>query len=292
MLDADSKRIHEKAVAKAKKYLIAEAELLSAIIDVDRHRTYELFEETYLTPYCVKYLNLSQDVAAMFVRVARKSLEVPELELAVQSGLQMTKAKTIVSVIDSGNKNQWLEMAQTLSKERLEREVASANPSAPKPEKVKSTGPDRVRVEFEVSFEEAEILKRARELMSQKTDKNAQVREAVMTALRDWVDRQDPVRRAERAQARKAKGLLSQVETALVKPSRDLSAIPAEVLHLVHLRDLGACQKRMPDGSICGCRKWIEIHHIVPKALGGKNTLENLITLCGSHHRRHHERSA
>jgi hypothetical protein len=279
LLDEVSKRIHETAVEKADKYLVAEAELLSAIIEVDRTKLYEKFHETHLTPYCVKYLKLSDDVAAMFVRVARRSLQVPELELAVQEGLQISKARTIASVINPDNKDQWIEKAQTLSKEKLEREVAAANPSAPKPEKVKPTGPNRVRVEFELTFEEAEILKRARELMSQKKNKNAQVGETFVTALKDWVDREDPVRKAERAQDRKQR-------------SQDCSGISAHLRHQVNLRDRGACRKRMPDGSNCGCRKWTDIHHIIPRAEGGLDTLENLITLCRAHHRQLHSRSA
>jgi hypothetical protein len=290
LLDETSRQIHEHAVAKAAGYLVAEAELLSAIIEVDRARLYEKFGETYLTPYCVKYLNLSEDVAPIFVRVARKSLQVPELELAVQEGLQITKAKTIASVIDQGNKGEWIEKARILSKEKLEREVAAVNPSAVRSEKAKPTGPDRVRVEFEVSFEDAEVLKRARELMSQKKSKHAQIGETYVTALRDWVEREDPVRKAERAEERKKQKAV-RVEKPKTQRSRDHSGSPGHVLHQVHLRDRGGCRKRMPDGSNCGCKQWTEIHHIAPKAYGGADTLENLITLCHAHHRKIHERS-
>jgi 5-methylcytosine-specific restriction endonuclease McrA len=144
-----------------------------------------------------------------------------------------------------------------------------------------------VRVEFEVSFKDAEILKRARELMSQKESKNAQIGETYVTALRDWVDREDPVRKAERARERKR-----QKAVRVEKPKTHRSSIPADILHQVHLRDRGGCRKRMPDGSNCGCKQWTEIHHIVPKVYGGADTLENLITLCSSHHRQVHERSA
>ncbi len=280
---------------------MAEAELLAAIIEVDRHKLHEKFDEPYLTPYCVKYLNLSEDVAAMFVRVARKSQQVPELKLAVQAGLQMSKAKTIASVLDAENKDEWIGKAQTLTKEKLEREVAAANPSAQKPEKAKATGPDRIRIEFEVTYEEAEVIKRARELMSQKKSKHARIGETVVGAVREWVDREDPVRRAERAQERKNKALQNRAtngrdgeggEVIRRHRSQDRAAIAANILHQVHLRDRGACRKRMPDGSNCGCRKWTEIHHIIPKAFGGEDTVENLITLCKSHHRQLHERSA
>lgn len=303
MLDMASKQIHEIAVEKAAKYLVAEAELLIAIVEVDRHKLYEKFDETYLTPYCVKYLKLSEDVAAMFVRVARKSQQVPELQLAVQEGLQMSKAKTIASVIDSENKSEWIEKAQTLSKEKLEREVAAANPSAKKPEKTKPTGPDRIRIEFEVTYEEAEVINRARELMSQKKSKHAQIGETLVGVAREWVDREDPVRKAERAHERKQKKQSRDANggeasgnndstTTGHHRSQDRSAMPAEIIHQVNLRDRGACRKRMPDGSECGCKLWTDIHHIIPKAFGGEDVLENLITLCRPHHRQHHERSA
>lgn len=300
MLDRISKQLHAKAVDRAAKYLVAEADLLSVIIEVDQARLHEKFGEPYLTPYCVKYLNLSSDVAAMFVRVARKSLQVPALKLAVHQGLQLSKAKTIASVIDSGNSDEWILKAQTLTKEKLEREVASANPSAPKPEKAKPTGPDRVRIEFEVTFEEAEILKRARDLMSQKKNKNARIGETFVTALADWVERHDPVRKAERAEKRKAKAERTQNRKPNIEPaqnheskperhrSQDRSSIPSEIIHQVNLRDQRACRQRMPDGTECGSRRWTDIHHIVHKQHGGADTLENLITLCRSHHRRLH----
>jgi len=284
MLDAISQNLHDVALDRAAKYLIAEAELLSAILEIDRHKVYERFGEPYLTPYCTKYLNLSEDVAAMFVRVARKSRQVPELELAVREGLQISKARVIASVINGENKQRWIEKAQTLSKEKLEREVAAANPSAVKPEKVRPTGPDRVRIEFEVSYEEAELLKRARELMSQKRRMQAQIGETVVVALKAWVEREDPILKAERAHVRK--------ERKPQSPPRGGSVVPARVVHQVYLRDRGSCRMRMPDGSTCGRKQWTEIHHVIPRSHGGADTLENLITLCGAHHRQMHRSSA
>ncbi len=287
MLDPQSQQIHTIAVEKAAKYLVAEAELLGAIIDVDRARLFEKFSEPYLTPYCVKYLGLSEDVAAQFVRVARKSQQVPELERAVAQGLQISKAKTIASVIDAQNTSEWILKAQTLSKEKLEREVAAAKPSAPRPEKARPTGANRVRIELEVTSEEAELIKRARELMSQKNRRPVQMGETVVQALKEWVDRVDPVRRAERAVSRQQKTRVKPVG----QRSWDRSAIPAAIRHQVHRRDRGACCQSMPDGSRCGLRQWTEIHHLQPRAHGGADTIENLITLCSAHHRQWHARS-
>lgn len=60
--------------------------------------------------------------------------------------------------------------------------------------------------------------------------------------------------------------------------------IPGWLRRLVIERDGGACQQP-------GCRNthWLQIHHIVPWALGGTTDLENLIVLCGHHHRLLHE---
>ena len=38
-----------------------------------------------------------------------------------------------------------------------------------------------------------------------------------------------------------------------------------------------------PDGT-----RFVDVHHLRPRSEGGKNTLENLITLCTAHHRATH----
>lgn len=105
--------IHKEAILRAQRYLVAEAELLEIIIEIDKERIYENFGLTHLTPYCVKHLGLSDDVAALFVRVARKSQIVPELKLAIDEGrLTVTKAKTIASVITAENQSVWINKSE------------------------------------------------------------------------------------------------------------------------------------------------------------------------------------
>ena len=60
--------------------------------------------------------------------------------------------------------------------------------------------------------------------------------------------------------------------------------IPGWLRDLVYQRDGYLCQH-----PGCGNTRWLQIHHIVPWALGGPTDLENLILLCGYHHRFHHE---
>jgi hypothetical protein len=62
----------------------------------------------------------------------------------------------------------------------------------------------------------------------------------------------------------------------------------AEIIHKVNDRDKRRCKTLLPDGTICDSGFWTQIHHIIEVKDGGTNDLENLITLCGHHHRQWH----
>src|SRR4051794_34510489 len=101
-LNLKSRAIHERAIARAQKYLVSEGELLESIIEADQDKLYEKFGLNFLTTYCVKHLGLDESVAGVLVRVARKSQVVPELKQAVMDGeVSISNARTISSVITS-----------------------------------------------------------------------------------------------------------------------------------------------------------------------------------------------
>jgi hypothetical protein len=64
---------------------------------------------------------------------------------------------------------------------------------------------------------------------------------------------------------------------------RAKSTIPPTVRRKVRARDHGRC--RVP---WCRSSRNIDQHHLVPRSEGGEHTLDNLITLCESHHLAHH----
>lgn len=72
--------------------------------------------------------------------------------------------------------------------------------------------------------------------------------------------------------------------TQIIGVGRRTRKIPGWLRRLVIERDSGTCQHP-------GCRntRWLQIHHIIPWALGGPTDLDNLILLCGTHHRFVHE---
>jgi hypothetical protein len=71
--------------------------------------------------------------------------------------------------------------------------------------------------------------------------------------------------------------------TDLGVPVRADQEVPPAVARMILRRDRGCC--RVP-----GCRssRWLQIHHIVPREVGGSNDPDNLICLCFAHHQALH----
>jgi hypothetical protein len=65
--------------------------------------------------------------------------------------------------------------------------------------------------------------------------------------------------------------------------SEDSRHIPAEVRRGVVARDGGRCAFVAQSGRRCGERRFLEFHHLIPHAAGGKPTLENIQLRCRAH---------
>lgn len=59
--------------------------------------------------------------------------------------------------------------------------------------------------------------------------------------------------------------------------------IPAEVRRTVWARDGGRCAFVGEDGRRCGERSFLEFHHVVPHAMGGASTVDNIQLRCRAH---------
>jgi hypothetical protein len=270
-LDPVSKAIHERALACAKKFLTAEYETLCAIMEVDKRRVYEKFGLEALTPYCVKILGLSEPVAEAFVRVARKSEKVPELKEAVEMRrITLLKAKTIASIVNQKNCEEWINKAQSMTKEKLEEEIRIGS------------GKKAFKLPLILTKEQWILLKRARELVSVKLGKSASIEETLVVLGEYYLEKFDPVQKADRNPT------YSHNDRSQERSPTSSLKIPSRIRHEVNRRDRGKCQALRPDGTKCENSTWVHHHHIVPREKGGPDTVENLITLCTSHHSQWH----
>lgn len=295
-LSAEEAETHERALLASKNFKVAEAELMEALIAADRVKVFRSLGYPSLFRYATEALGLSEGVAYSAITVARKAEVIPVLREAVNSGeLSLSKAKKVASVLDSGRtaeeNSEWVQKAANLSSRQIERAVAAERPQEAIPEKAIYKSARRLELVLGVSEEILLDFRKAQDRVATNRSRNASLEETLQEVLRFYLERKDPEERARRVIAKK--GMRSQARPA---DESDKNAhpkqftgtvrqpIPSAILHRVRFRDRGFCQHPMPNGKICGSRRWIEVHHRVPVSEGGENTLENLVLLCRAHH--------
>jgi hypothetical protein len=150
----------------------------------------------------------------------------------------------------------------------------SSGPSpvpAPPPPLVQPLSPDRYRITFTASGETCEMLEMAQDLLRHAIpsgDPAQIVGRALQVLVEDLVRRKfavTPRPRARRGQADESRH------------------IPAEVQRVVFIRDRGRCTFIGTHGRRCGERAFVEFHHLIPYAAGGRPTAENLALRCHAH---------
>lgn len=293
-LTLDERMLHERAVRDGQEHINSEARILTDVMEVDQNRFYHKLDCRSTHAYCCRYMRLTSAMASNFINVARKSREVPALCEAVLSGeLGVSTARKLVPVIEPENAAAWIEKAKTVTKDRLEREIADAAPEAHARMCERTRKVYRDRVEHVFSWpESAEAeFQRAREVVSQSLGHGSSDEETMTAAVRVFLYYKDPVVRAKRREMRRKKsGRVSQDTSSRRgrRPGRRRK-LSAALRSAVDLEQRRCCQARKADGSICGATHFIHYHHRVPKAEGGQDTVENIITLCGSCHRRWHK---
>jgi hypothetical protein len=401
-LSEKTRAIHARALTATMNFKRAESELIDILSEMEESRGYLEFEVTSIYAYAAEVLKLSEDISYNLIAIARKSREVPAHKEAIRSGTTTaSKARKVISVITEENQDAWLNLLAEAPARKIEKEVARVNPKAATPEVMKYTSADRLSLHLGVSENLAEKIKRLQDLVAQKAGFTATIEDALDTAISEYLERHDPVRKAERIIARKKKMKNSEQTTksaneimesrgrehhaniesgryavnlstpntntntkvdrlmpgnatlnnapdglpltnsklaslaTSVGPSKsefaiqatslrqkksdpriDLAnsprvesatktnstsvtlsktsvtgrnsrrqTIPSKIKHQVHFRDGFQCTHVTSNGKRCTNSRYLDLHHIVPVAFGGRDVPENLVTLCWQHHR-------
>jgi hypothetical protein len=93
-----------------------------------------------------------------------------------------------------------------------------------------------------------------------------------------------------RRKAARSATLPAALPAGTKKGRRRSRAIPAAVRRAVFERDGGACAFVDAQGRRCGCTSGVELHHVVPFAMGGAHAADNLRVYCRAHNQRQGER--
>jgi len=146
---------------------------------------------------------------------------------------------------------------------------------------IEATSPDRYRVQFTFGKESHDKLRRLQDLLRREIPGGdpAAIVDRALTLLLEKVEKQKrggPTRRATPAKAARVR--------SSIRPGADNSRnIPPDVQRGVCERDGDQCAFVSKDGHRCTERSFLEFHHIVPYALGGRATLENISLRCRRH---------
>lgn len=281
-------RIHNECLSLARRYLKAETALVAQLQLVSKFEIHKKLGKRSLFLYAVDVCGLSEAQAYTFTSVARKSNQHQELATVLQTGeLSVSKAARIVSVIDDRNASALIKFARENSSRRIEREVRRINPKAAEPQKISPLAEKLDLLHCPIDSETAELIRRAQALISQRKGGHQDLSQTIHQVFQDFVERHDPVKKAERVKARivlKVPEQSAETQVSARAENRTGTPLNAAQIHQVNLRDERRCRQLIENGKRCNEDRWIDYHHIVPRKNGGSNHPDNLITLCRFHH--------
>ena len=293
--------------------------LIVHLAEFDARRLYEPAGFSSLFKYCRAVLRLSEDAVYNRIESARAARRFPVIvDMLLARTLSPTTARLLARRLTPENHQELLSAASGLGKEDVEellaarfpeREVKasvravqtapaaavpamsaaaatlpSAAPAAPTAGEaishsipaparsiVRLIAAERYEVRFTATAETREKLRLAQDLLGHAVPSGdlAQVFDRALAALIEELVRRKfaatPHPRGSRGQA------------------KGCDHIPAPVRRAVYVRDGGRCALVSVDGHRCGERRFVEFHHVLPRAAGGEATVENIQLRCRAH---------
>jgi 5-methylcytosine-specific restriction endonuclease McrA len=140
-----------------------------------------------------------------------------------------------------------------------------------KPAVVRPIAPARYEIRFTAREETRDKLRRAQDLLSHALPSGdiAEVVDRALTLLLADLERK--------------KCAATSRPRPRASPSPSDEAIPAEVKRAVWARDAGRCAFVARDGHRCAATRFLEFHHLTPRARGGRGTVDNIALRCRAH---------
>jgi hypothetical protein len=243
----------DKELVSKLKSLVSEerriiAEVLDHLREVDRRKLYADYGCQSLWEFCVRELGYSEGCAMRRISSMRLIREIPEVREDLLEGRQ-----TLSSLASA---QQYFRTEKIESVEE-KREILSQleGKSSRECEKVLFNSD----VKISVSEQALEKLKRLL---------------APGESLSDAIERlaDEKLRKLEKVSP--------------PAPAVTSRHIPAATKRAVWHRDQGRCTWKSPDGKPCDSRVRLELDHVIPYALGGATSYENLRLRCRAHNAR------
>lgn len=281
-------------------------EQLACLGEVDARKLYakKSFDSTFA--YCLEHLRFSESEAYRRIHVARAARKYLEIDSHLADGsLSLSAISKLTAHLNRENAAALLGRAVGKSMRELEVMVVELGGPRPLPPdtiraiKVELPAPpsdagpeagglplqDAPTVEticFEYKFVATETLREAlerlRDILYGKYP-FGRMEDYLLEAVVDYLERHDPLRRAPKPLP------------APAHDRKDARYVPRAVRNAVWARDGARCAYLDEGGRRCGCRRGLQVDHIVPVSKGGRSDdPNNLRLLCGEHNQEERRR--
>jgi len=147
---------------------------------------------------------------------------------------------------------------------------------------IEATSPQRYRVQFTIGEESHDKLRRLQTLLRREIPDGdpAAIVDRALTLLLEKVERK---KLAAAAKPRPARPIRPGTDTEALRTIPNSREIPSDVRGEAWRRDGGQCGFVSADGHRCTERTFLEFHHVIPYARGGRATIDNISLRCRRH---------
>jgi len=279
--------IDKVLLVDTKKLVLRERECTSRILhylrEIDRRKLFAELGFSSLFSYCTKDLKYSPDQAQRRIVACRLLGELPEIEAKLDSGsLNLThlglfsshcKSEGICGIEEKRAVLSQLENTSTREAEK----ILAVEETAPAAPKVTLRRRSKNSTRLSITLDDR-VLGKLEKLQAHFS--HSKKRE--LAQLVEYLCDQE----LARLEKRKVGRVSHSPAAPQVTGDRALTAkLKREALARARHR----CEYRDPKtGKKCGAIHFLQIHHRLPLAYGGKHDLRNLQVLCHAHHRRVH----
>jgi hypothetical protein len=263
--------------------------LIGLLAEVYARRLHERAGYATLFIFCTDALRLSESEAYDRMKAAKIASRFPAaLTLLGEGRLTLTTIRLLAPHLTATNHQELFAEASGLGKRQVQELIARLFPEedvpssitqlVPPPEGftvlppplIRPLSPDRYQITFTVSGDTRAKLELAQDL------------------LRHAIPNGDPARifaRAIEVLVEELVRLKYAANAPGVSHGHDGESryIPVEVKRAVFIRDGGRCAFVGAGGRRCGERSFVEFHHVIPWAAGGRSTVDNIQLRCRAH---------
>jgi len=297
-LSNDELRSHVKSLTSRSHEI--EIQMVAALIELCRRDIHLRAGYSTVRSYLIGEHQMSEDQAAKRSQAVNLISHYPKfMELLAAGRTHVSHLAMCATKITKENEAQFVKFLPGKSKQDLLFFLSRINPDGSFKPEVEA----KIELLILCSKETTENFERARKLVA-KDFRGATNEEVLAAALDALLDKMDPMRKAERAQARAEKkaetqaekSQVSEEEVAISKPCPGAPAaslppkvlgagrhIPNAVRHMVYLRDGGRCTYVSETGKCCDESVSLSLDHISLFCRGGAHTPSNIRILCLSH---------